>query len=98
MEPVRRDRRRVDPGTTTSKISNDNRECDDINGTNEKSSKIQVELCAVRLEEVQTDLVVTLTMPMKDGITQKERRVESHSELFRDVMSSFVVKDWSLFC
>jgi len=97
MDTVGRDKRRVELGGSSSKGSNENRHGDN-DGINEKSSKIRVELCAVRLEEVQTDLLVTVTMPMRQGVTQKQWCVEGHSALFREVMSGFVVKDWSLFC
>eukprot|EP00555_Chaetoceros_dichaeta_P007040 CAMPEP_0198259428 /NCGR_PEP_ID=MMETSP1447-20131203/8631_1 /TAXON_ID=420782 /ORGANISM="Chaetoceros dichaeta, Strain CCMP1751" /LENGTH=233 /DNA_ID=CAMNT_0043946819 /DNA_START=254 /DNA_END=953 /DNA_ORIENTATION=+ len=94
MDIVGRDKRRVELGDSSSSKGSIENKHGDNDGTNEKSSKIRVELCAVRLEEVQTDLLVTVTMPMREGVTQKKWSVEGHSALFREVMSCFVVKDW----
>jgi len=60
-----------------------------------KASKVEIELCVIRLEALQTELLVTLTMPRPSG---NQKNIEGHSKLFREVMTSFLVEDWSLFC
>lgn len=70
-----------------------------------KASEIRVELCVVRLEAVQTDLLISLSMPIFSGETnmgglsnrKKKKRGQGHSELFKLILADFEVADWSLF-
>jgi len=56
---------------------------------------VRVELCVIRLKQVQTDLLVTLTVPI--DVCQPEIGVHGNTQLFREILSSFVVLDYSLF-
>mmetsp|Transcript_25847 Transcript_25847/g.38714 ORF Transcript_25847/g.38714 Transcript_25847/m.38714 type:complete len:287 (+) Transcript_25847:132-992(+) len=70
-----------------------------------KASQIRLELCVVRLEVVQTDLLISLSMPLFPGGTKmggvlrkkKNKCHDRHSELFQSILESFEVVDWSLF-
>ncbi len=69
-----------------------------------KSSVIKVEMCVVRLEVVQTDLLISLSMPMPMSMPmfsaldrKKKKRSQGHSNLFKSILKSFEVVDWSLF-
>jgi len=55
-----------------------------------------IELCTLRLEFVQTDLLITLTCThwSEEVITSYR---EGHSTLFRGILKSFSIKDYSLF-
>mmetsp|Transcript_14900 Transcript_14900/g.20293 ORF Transcript_14900/g.20293 Transcript_14900/m.20293 type:complete len:252 (-) Transcript_14900:129-884(-) len=75
----------------------------------------KVELCAIRLEDVDTDLLITLTMPHVEtsagGLTDVMRIMQGeskedgvrgdgqvlHSTLYRKILNSFSVDDWTLF-
>ena len=60
-----------------------------------KSNVIKVELCVLRLEQVHTDLLISLSLPTShDKYTKKEN---AHDPLFLEVLRSFQVLDWSLF-
>ncbi|KAL3928912.1 MAG: hypothetical protein SGBAC_012436 [Bacillariaceae sp.] len=54
---------------------------------------IQVELCAFRLANVGTDLLVTISRPI-NGLSAKD---SSGSEPFQKVISSLKVHNWDLF-
>lgn len=59
-----------------------------------KASRVIVELCVLRLEHVQTDLLITLTMPLFEGV---KKNIRCHTRMFQKIMNSFYVEDWSLF-
>jgi hypothetical protein len=66
-----------------------------------KSSIVRIELCIVRLEAVQTDLLISLSLPLfltenEKGKTTTSKKKE-HSLLFKKILNSFEVVDWSLF-
>lgn len=68
-----------------------------------KASKVKVELCVVRLETIQTDLLISLSVPMFENQEDEDKQVENdkkegHSSLFLSILKSFKVVDWSLFC
>lgn len=67
-----------------------------------KSSKVRIELCVLRLEAVQTDLLISLSTPLfasNDGDNQLLHAGKNgHSSLFKSILKSFEVVDWSLFC
>ena len=65
-----------------------------------KASEVIVEMCVIRLEAVQTDLLISLSMPIfskKVGKKDEGSRKE-HSALYLSILKSFEVLDWSLFC
>lgn len=66
-----------------------------------KSSKVRIELCAIRLESVQTDLLISLSMPIFSS-NQDDQIIKAgsngHSSLFKSMLKSFEVVDWTLFC
>ena len=57
----------------------------------EKASKVRIELCVVRLDCMETDILITLTMPCSD------KGEHGLSSLFRVMLKSFKVEDWTLF-
>lgn len=60
-----------------------------------KSAYIKVELCVLRLEQVHTDLLISLSLPSHQD---KDSRMEYiHNTLFLEILRSFQVLDWSLF-
>ena len=59
----------------------------------DKSSRVRVELCAVRLVSVETDVLLTLTMPY---CSQYDKKL-GLSSLLRYMLGTFKVEDWSLF-
>lgn len=61
----------------------------------EKADKVQIELCAVRLASIETDLLITLTMPCCEK--RQEDGKHDLSSLFRAMLKSFKVEDWTLF-
>lgn len=68
----------------------------------EKASRVVVELCVLRLEQVQTDLLIILTMPLfldtkKETKKETKKNSNCHSMTFHKIMDSFYVEDWSLF-
>jgi len=69
-----------------------------------KAPLIRVELAVVRLKAVETDLLITMSMPtttetMKtmSNETKKENERKEFSPLFQLVLKSLDIKDWSLF-
>jgi hypothetical protein len=77
-----------------------------------KADRVLIELCVVRLEAADTDILITLSMPHRDhetdsaleqspreaDKTQDTRRTESgHSNLYKDIIDSFEILDWGLF-
>jgi hypothetical protein len=60
-----------------------------------KSDCIKVELCVLRLEQVHTDLLISLSLPSYHG--RDSRMEHGHDALFLEILRSFQVLDWSLF-
>lgn len=61
---------------------------------------VRVELCALRLEEVETDLLITLTRPIQNGADKEIDEmieIQQHSQLFLEIIGSFSVENWDLF-
>ena len=83
------------------------------NNDNDASSHwIDVDICVLRLPVVQTDLLITLSTPQqqqKQLRRQQQKQndeiqsdagvgsAELYSPLFRQVLNTFHIKDWSLF-
>ena len=83
------------------------------NNNNDASSHwIDVDICVLRLPVVQTDLLITLSTPQqqqKQLRRQQQKQndeiqsdagvgsAELYSPLFRQVLNTFHIKDWSLF-
>jgi len=62
-----------------------------------KAERVRVELCAVRLQAEETDILLTLTMPLeKKGVNDSECW-KKQGDLFVRILRSFEVCDWSLF-
>lgn len=60
-------------------------------GTGASAKKtILVEMCILRLESVETDLLLTLSTPVGSPTTDL-------SDHFQAILTSFSIKDWSLF-
>lgn len=62
-----------------------------------KATRIKVELCVIRLEQVETDMLVSLSCPTPYHETFEIGDPYHHSDLFLDVLRSFQILDWSLF-
>jgi Ran-interacting Mog1 protein len=56
---------------------------------------LQVELCVIRLPSVETDLLISLSHPISRSDTCTTE--DALSEIFRQVITSFRIRDWSLF-
>lgn len=80
------------------------------NANNNAAHWIDVELCALRLRNVDTDLLITLSIPRTDTIMGEEEEMgvgstaagavvgeEQYSDVFRKILASFNIRDWSLF-
>jgi hypothetical protein len=62
-----------------------------------KADRVRIELCVVRLQAEETDILLTLTMPLeKKGLKDSMQR-NKHSDLFLSILRSLEVHDWSLF-
>lgn len=65
-----------------------------------KAKWISIELCALRLTSVDVDLLITLSTPQRengDGNDNDECFDGGYSDVFRNVLESLDVRDWSLF-
>ena len=62
---------------------------------------VDIELCALRLKDVETDLLITLSIPRKEEKNRSSgdsRNVAGvDDEIFKQILTSFNIKDWSLF-
>lgn len=58
-------------------------------------SCLRIEMCVLRLKHVSTDLLITLSIPQNKPVTVGD---DGLSNLFRGILSTFCIKDWSLFC
>ena len=81
------------------------------NNNNDASSHwIDVDICVLRLPVVQTDLLITLSTPQQKQLRRQQQKqndviqsdadvgsAELYSPLFRQVLHTFHIKDWSLF-
>jgi len=57
---------------------------------------IDVELCVLRLENVETDLLITLSAPRRE--TNRGGGVGAElSNVFKEILTSLNIQDWSLF-
>lgn len=56
-----------------------------------KADSVKVELCVIRLEKEETDILISLSMP------HPSETYTSHSKLFLDILKGFQIVDWSLF-
>ena len=68
--------------------------------TNNSNARwIDVEICVLRLENVQTDLLITLSVPRRGIKCEDEGGGEGEqcSEVFREVLLGFNILDWSIF-
>lgn len=58
------------------------------------NSAIAVELSVLRLPEHQTDVLVTLSTPLTDGVDHLQK---ARKELFQQILSTIQIRDYSLF-
>ena len=56
-----------------------------------KADSVKVELCVIRLEKEETDILVSLSMP------HPSETYTSHSKLFLETLKGFQIVDWCLF-
>ena len=57
--------------------------------------RIKVEMCILRLEHVETDLLMTVSTPLDPVATIDAG--DQTSVIFRDIVTGFYIEDWSLF-
>eukprot|EP00571_Detonula_confervacea_P002548 CAMPEP_0172318650 /NCGR_PEP_ID=MMETSP1058-20130122/35477_1 /TAXON_ID=83371 /ORGANISM="Detonula confervacea, Strain CCMP 353" /LENGTH=200 /DNA_ID=CAMNT_0013033529 /DNA_START=8 /DNA_END=607 /DNA_ORIENTATION=+ len=56
---------------------------------------IDVELCVLRLKNVETDLLVSLSIPRRENDDSGEGLVaDYHSGAFKEIVTSFNIRDW----
>lgn len=55
---------------------------------------VDVELCVIRLPAVQSDVLITLSTPSQ---LHPQDNSSAPSNVFRDALASFQIRDWSLF-
>ena len=58
---------------------------------------IRVELCVLRLPSVQTDILVTLSSPSEPNPQDSTVASLQPTDTFQRVLSTFLIRDWSLF-
>ncbi len=56
---------------------------------------LRIEMCVLRLTDVTTDLLITLSIPDNKQISVGE---DGLSNMFREFLSTFCITDWGLFC
>ena len=66
------------------------------------SKRINIEMCILRMRHVETDLLITLSTPndssvVTNGVESGADNQVKVGEVFRQVMSTFGINDWSLF-
>lgn len=71
-----------------------------------KAEIVRIELCVLRLESEETDILISLTMPLS---SDEEKLLKSngkhmkelgrqHSSIFLEILKGFEIIDWHLFC
>ena len=64
---------------------------------------IDIEMCALRLKDIETDILITLSVPRKeDGGRANNSPVsgttaEGRGDMFKQILASFNIRDYSLF-
>ena len=56
---------------------------------------LRIEMCVLRLKNVTTDLLITLSTPQNKPISIEK---DGFSNVFHEVLSTFSIQDWTLFC
>lgn len=74
---------------------------------NESPKQIITLICLIRLEKVDTDVLLQYIIPLKsenenvnvnfEGSTKVDKIVKESYDLFKKIVLSFTVKDWNLF-
>ena len=60
------------------------------------SQCIDIELCTLRLKDIDTDLLITLSIPRRAGNSGKDGS-DVGEEIFKQILTSFNIQDYSLF-
>ena len=55
---------------------------------------VRVELCALRLQDIDTDMLITLSLPTKNH--EEITPAHSHSHVFKDILKSLVIVNWDI--
>jgi len=61
------------------------------------SQCIDIELCALRLKDIDTDLLITLSIPRRNSGSDSDGGSNVGEEIFKQILASFNIKDYSLF-
>ena len=56
---------------------------------------LRIEMCVLRLTDVTTDLMITLSIPDNKQISVGD---DGLSSVFRELLATFCIRDWGLFC
>lgn len=61
---------------------------------------VRIEMCVLRLEKEETDLLISMTRPIQDGSEKTMEDImeaSTHSKLFLEIIKTFAIQNWELF-
>jgi len=61
---------------------------------------VRIEMCILRLEKEETDLLISMTRPIQDGSDKTMGDImaaSTHSKLFLEIIETFAIQNWDLF-
>ena len=65
---------------------------------------IDIEMCALRLKDIETDILITLSVPRKEDVGGRANSspvsgttAEGRADMFKQILASFNIRDYSLF-
>lgn len=61
---------------------------------------VRIEMCVLRLEKEETDLLISMTRPIQDGSEKTMEDImeaSTHSKLFLEIIETFSIQNWELF-
>ena len=61
---------------------------------------VRIEMCVLRLEKEETDLLISMTRPIQDGSEKTMEDImeaSTHSKLFLEIIETFAIQNWELF-
>ena len=69
------------------------------NDSNDTAHWIDVEMFVLRLKNVETDILISLSAPHVENISDGKEKVRmgEYSTTFKSVLAGFNIRDWSLF-
>lgn len=82
------------PKFSLSKQRSESHACIAVGKQQVAENTLSIELCVLRITDV-TDLLVTLSIPDNKQVRVGEDGI---SNVFRELLSTFCITDWGLFC